>query len=79
MAQVINWLERENIGEKNFVSASPKKIMNPCSNLILQQQQDGRPVSASPPLLKKHEHHHHHEHIHHHYHHHFSKETPIIV
>ncbi|CAG7716229.1 unnamed protein product [Allacma fusca] len=52
MAQVISWLERENIGmEKKF--SSPKKMPNPF---------------PSTPPVKRHEHHHVHEHIHHHYH-----------
>ena len=70
MAQVISWLERENIGgcEKKFSSPN-RKNPNPGTNSLL----------GSPPTVKKHEHHHVHEHIHHHYHHHFSKETPIIV
>lgn len=71
MAQVISWLERENIGgcDKKFSSSPNRKNPNPSTNSLL----------GSPPAVKKHEHHHVHEHIHHHYHHHFSKETPIIV
>lgn len=72
MAQVINWLERENIGDKN--TSSPKPFLD------FQHQHHFRQIPSSPPIGKKHEHHHHvHEHIHHHYHHHFGKETPIIV
>lgn len=70
MAQVISWLERENIGgcEKKFSSPN-RKNPNPSTNSL----------QGTPPAVKKHEHHHVHEHIHHHYHHHFPKETPIIV
>lgn len=69
MAQVISWLERENIGGCEKFSSPNRKNPNPSTNSLM----------GSPPVVKKHEHHHVHEHIHHHYHHHFSKETPIIV
>lgn len=68
MAQVISWLERENIGDKTKCFSPKKKIHNP-----------NNPCVHSPPVVKKHEHHHVHEHIHHHYYHHYAKETPIIV
>jgi hypothetical protein len=65
MAQVISWLERENIGgDKKFCSSPKRKSHNP----------------NNPQVENKKSEHHHvvHEHFHHHYHH-YAKETPIIV
>ncbi|CAL8101699.1 unnamed protein product [Orchesella dallaii] len=66
MAQVISWLERENIGDDKKFASPNRRNPNPSTNSLV----------GSPPVVKKHEHHH----VHHHYHHHhFAKETPIIV